>query len=250
MFHDHEEASPPRIDISACLDAVSLYDAAYHRDRGNPVAQPVEPPNIVSLWEYLWARGKRTGVELLVAGLFLTTLAAGVGVVANGIHNGYEFLRSLPKGECVTPPGTPDRMKDADDPNTCTEVIYLLSPDPLPPEWVETNLGCYASLLLVIYLSHVGSVHFLRKAKKIKTGVPIQYANTVHLPAQESLVRASQEPTQETLIRAASEPAQETLVRAASPPSTSPSVLLRSVGQGQERHEEQLVRASAESPQD
>ena len=98
-----------------------------------------------------------------------------------------------------------------------------------------------ARLLLALYFTVLGIVSFarlavpmLRQAIKADPGIPLTRANTADLPATDSLVRASQELTRETLIRAASEPVQETLVRAASPPSTLPSVLLRSVGQGQE----------------
>ena len=52
-------------------------------------------------------------------------------------------------------------------------------------------------------------------------GVPLTRANIGHLPAPDSLVRASAEPVQE-----------------------QQSVLLRAATEGMERHEEQLVRAS------
>lgn len=59
-------------------------------------------------------------------------------------------------------------------------------------------------------------------AKRMDTGVPLTLANTADLPATETLVRASSEPLQ----------AQE-------------AVLLRAVAEtGQERYEEELVRAS------
>ncbi len=58
-------------------------------------------------------------------------------------------------------------------------------------------------------------------AKQIQTGAPLTRANAADLPAPDSLVRASSEPVQ----------AQQT-------------VLLRAAEAGEERHEEQLVRAS------
>jgi hypothetical protein len=61
----------------------------------------------------------------------------------------------------------------------------------------------------------------LEKANKIDPGVPLTLANTAHLPAHDSLVRASAQPVQE----------QE-------------AVLLRAATEAQERHEEQLVRAA------
>jgi hypothetical protein len=61
---------------------------------------------------------------------------------------------------------------------------------------------------------------FFKKARRIKTGIPLTRANTADLPAPDSLVRASQEPVQ----------AQE-------------AVLLRAAAETQEKHEAQLVRA-------
>ena len=62
----------------------------------------------------------------------------------------------------------------------------------------------------------------LRQAIKVDPGVPLTRANTADLPAPDSLVRASAEPVQE-----------------------QQAVLLRAATETQERHEEQLVRASA-----
>jgi hypothetical protein len=244
MSPDKEEVPHARIDISTCLDAVNMYDAAYHRDRDNPHVPQAEPPTIVSLWEYVLAMGRKTGIGLLGSGLFLMILIATGLIVANGVHNIYEYIQSRPvirTGICPDPKAK-GIVLNADGPNTWSEP----SPYPLPPEWVENNLRLYGQLFIVIFLSHFGSVRFLRKAKQINTGVPIQYADTAHLPAHESLVRASQEPALETLVRAAEEPVQKTLVRSATPPSD----LLRSAGLGHETSSEQLVRASEGGPQD
>ena len=58
-------------------------------------------------------------------------------------------------------------------------------------------------------------------ADRVDAGVPLTRANTAALPAHESLVRAGAEPVQE-----------------------QQAVLLRAAAQTQERHKEQLVRAS------
>lgn len=60
-----------------------------------------------------------------------------------------------------------------------------------------------------------------RQAGEVKTGVPLTRHTAAHLPAPDSLVRASEQPLQ----------AQE-------------AVLLRAAAQGQETPPEQLVRAS------
>jgi hypothetical protein len=61
-----------------------------------------------------------------------------------------------------------------------------------------------------------------KQSQQVDPGIPIHRVNTADLPAPDTLVRASAEPVQE----------QQT-------------VLLRAATETQERHEEQLVRASA-----
>jgi hypothetical protein len=87
----------------------------------------------------------------------------------------------------------------------------------------------YAKFTEAMVMSGGCSIAFLyfstlavRKARKVKVGVPLTRANTADLPAPESLVRAAGEPVQE----------QQT-------------VLLRAATEGTETHEEQLLRASA-----
>ena len=213
----------PQIDITACLDAARMYNAAYHRDRHNyrpdrdnlPDVQ--EQLKIVSLWEFLLALGRRTGVKLLAEGFNLAMLAAGALMLVNGVKNVDEYVQAQPTTHTWFIAGLPHTWSEP-------------SLHPLPPGWGETNLSLYATLLVVICLGWFGSARLLRKAREIKTGVPIRYADTAHLPAQDTLVRAS------------SEPAQETLVRASELPPTPPDALLRSVGLGQETPPEQMVR--------
>ena len=231
MSHEHEEASPPRIDISACLDAARMYDATYHRDRDNPVAAPQK---VVSLWEYLWAQSIKTGAGLLGRGLLLTLLIAVVLVLANGVHNYIDYQKAQPIIHSGSPPphGLLDEANrinivlNADGPGTWSEP----SPDPLPKDWAESNTHIYLTLFWLIFFSFSGGVFCLRRAKRVKDMVPIQYADTAYLPARESLVRASQEPGQDSLVRAS-----------ALPPTPS-GMLLRSVGAGKETPPEQLVR--------
>ncbi len=54
MRDDNIATSAPRVNITACLDAVSMYDAAYHQERDayDPLAR-MPPLPIVSAWAYL-----------------------------------------------------------------------------------------------------------------------------------------------------------------------------------------------------
>ncbi len=80
---------------------------------------------------------------------------------------------------------------------------------------VFTVIGCCLYLTNKIW-DCIGN-----KVVEIDPGTPLTHANTAHLPAPDTLVRASSEPTQ----------AQQT-------------VLLRAVAAGQQTPPEQLVRAS------
>lgn len=118
---------------------------------------------------------------------------------------------------------------NADGPGTWSEV----SAYKLPADWAKINTMYYVSLLSALFLSHIAGRICLKWSRRIKTGIPIQYADTAHLSAQESLVRASQEP------------AEASLVRAAARPDASPDTLLRPLGSARETPPEQLVRAVA-----
>jgi hypothetical protein len=72
-----------------------------------------------------------------------------------------------------------------------------------------------------LFVGYMG-IRAVNRLEEIDPGVPLTRANTAHLSALDSLVRASEEPVQE-----------------------QQAVLLRAATQTQERHEEQLVRASA-----
>ena len=78
-------------------------------------------------------------------------------------------------------------------------------------------------LLTCAFFLRRAGLSIIKQASLTDSRVPLTRANTAGLPAPESLVRASSEPVQ----------AQEV-------------VLLRAAAEKQERHEEQLVRASGD----
>jgi hypothetical protein len=92
------------------------------------------------------------------------------------------------------------------------------------PSWIGFfillgNLSLLGGISL--FFGYAGQLA-IKEAKQTDPGVPLTRANTANLPAPDSLVRASAEPMQE-----------------------QQAVLLRAATETQERHEEQLVRASA-----
>jgi hypothetical protein len=90
---------------------------------------------------------------------------------------------------------------------------------------IQYHINAHNFMPLMYLLSATGGVagvSLLNKARKIVPVVPITRANTGHLPAQESLVRASEEPTRPAV----------------------PVWVLRAATESVERHEEQLVRAA------
>ena len=98
------------------------------------------------------------------------------------------------------------------------------------------HLAVDTFLLLGVFIGVVGSgsstlvyigVHSIKEARQIDPGLPLTRANTAHLPAPDSLVRASQEPPREQ---------QAVLVRPAPPTQHTPR--------------EQLVRSSASEQAD
>lgn len=103
--HEREEERTrcASINISACLEARSLYDAAYHRDRGDAVVPPPKP-QVVSLWDYLRAGGMKAGALALGRGLQLTMLLAGALIVTNGVQNVFDYQRAQPIIHIGVPP--------------------------------------------------------------------------------------------------------------------------------------------------
>jgi hypothetical protein len=237
MSPDKEQVPQPRIDISACLDAVNMYDAAYHRDRvaydharNTSVIvyqepEPSEPPILVSWWQYVWGTGVKTGAGLLGTGLFLATLLAALMIVVLFFVNVLHDLSPVEKDPYTSTQNT-QTVSKADGSNAST----ANGSDVPPTDWAEVNRRTYDILLTILVLSPIGSMVCLQRAGRIKPMVPISYANTAHLPAHESLVRASQEPRQESLVRASSQP------------PTPSGMLLRSLVKGRETSPEQLVR--------
>ena len=216
-----------QVDISACLEAVSMYNGDYHCERDNyipPVPQP-EPyvpqpnqqprprivPRLVPLWEYLCGVIVKGIDNLFRAGLWI-----GVALIlANCAQNILDVNRAQPTF----------RTRIDVDPTTHESSEHILgveaSPYPLPEDYVPVNQLLYAELVLGTILCYAARTVSRRRAQKIPVSAPITRANTAHLPAIDTLVRASTEPTQ-----------------------TQKAVLLRPALEKAERHEEQLLRAS------
>ena len=101
----------------------------------------------------------------------------------------------------------------------------------LYPDLTKMDVAIRFIIFLSLCLPLVGVVLFLlgyvgrlaiRRGRQVDPGIPFTRENTADLPAEDSLVRASEEPT----------PEQQT-------------VLLRAAVQGQETPAEELVRASS-----
>jgi len=85
-----------------------------------------------------------------------------------------------------------------------TITTYATNRGRLSPGFIVGNLPCMLLLWIV-----AGNV--VKKVKALGNVVPVTRANTADLPADESLVRASQEPAQEDqsiLLRAAADATQ------------------------------------------
>jgi hypothetical protein len=148
-----------------------------------------KPKKIVSKREYTKAIGKR---------LILITLSLALFLVALGDKNGYFVLS------------------------------YMYSVYPQNPYLkIIENSGSFGefcvffcNVLIALGLGWAG-IRTLKKARQIDPGLPRTRANIDHLPAAESLVRASEPPV-----------------------LSQQSVLLRPATHTQDRHEDQLLRPS------
>lgn len=224
MNCEKEKKQTKGIDVTACLDAVSMYNAAYHRERDNYNSSEVKhEPHIVSLGTYLWRAAMKTGTSLVGQTLMLSALLAGALIFVNGTRNLFDIARAQPT------------FHEEQRINMITKQPFIYtwfepSLYPLPKDYENTNMEIYQALVLGIFCCFIGSRLSLKRARKINVGISITHADTAHLPAKESLVRAS------------SEPARETLVRATAFPPTPPSLLLRSIGRDRGIPAEQLVR--------
>lgn len=148
-----------------------------------------KPKKIVSTREYIKAKGKR---------LMLVTLSLALFLVALDDRKGYFVLY-------------------------CLRSVYPLNPF-LKIIESSDSFGdfCvfFCTLLITLGLGWAG-IRIFKKAKQIDPGIPRIRANIDHLPAAESLVRASEPPV-----------------------LSQQSVLLRPAAATQERHEEELLRPS------
>ena len=148
-----------------------------------------KPKKIVSKREYTKAIGKR---------LILITLSIALFLVALDDRNGYFALSYLHS----VYPQNPYLDKIAYSRSFGDVCIF------------------FCNVLISLVVGWAG-IRTFKKARQIDPGLPRTRANIDHLPAAESLVRASE------------------------PPVLSPqSVLLRPATYTQERHEEQLLRPS------
>lgn len=211
-----EKTGSTRVDISACMEAAHMYNADYHRERHNymPTAEGQET-RVVSLGEYVLGYTVKIGTSLVGRVLMVWVLLAGALILANCIKNYNDVERAQPIYHEET---HIDARTQKPFVSTWTEKSQF----PLPDNYVQMNVRIYETLVLGLVLGCVASRFSLKRARKINVGIPLSNANTAHLPAADTLVRASAEPMQ----------AQQ-------------NVLLRVALEGQKRHEEQLVRASS-----
>ena len=94
MSYAQEDKQHNQIDITACLDAVNMYDAAYHRDRGN--CGTVMEQQIVSLGTYLWNAARKSGASLVGQGLLLAVVVAIGLICVNSARNIFDVARAQP----------------------------------------------------------------------------------------------------------------------------------------------------------
>ena len=216
-------------DIAACLEAVSMYNADYHRDRDNyKPSVPQFQPQIVPIWQYLWGMFVKSSTSLLGQILLVGVCTGVVLILANCARNFYDVDRAQP---VVRTEIRIDLKTKKPYEFTWTEKSLY----PLTDGYAQSNLNIYALLLSSTALCYAASRFSLRRARQINVGVPLTYANTAHLPAVETLVRASVEPTQ---VQATA------LLRAGVMPTHS-AQLVRPATYGAGQHEEQLLRTSA-----
>ena len=226
-----------RVDITACLEAVSMYNASYHRERDG-IEDVYEKPEYVSVQEHVLAQANKTGASLLSQACIAFMGLALLLIVANVVRNIGEYQAAQPAVNASvtepTPYGVPIKT-EAPEPLRGPITTYP-AVVPLPPDWVLINLEIDFALLGLCGLSYLSAIAFKRSSDEIHPGIPIRPANTADLPASDSLVRASEEPRQ--LQR-------NVLLRSGAPP-LMPEQLLRPAAYGEEKQPEQLVRAVTE----
>lgn len=192
MNCEQEEKQNKGIDVTACLDAVSMYNADYHRERDNYNPSEVkQEPHIVSLGTYLWRAVMKTGTNFVGQTLMLWTLLAGALIIVNGARNVFDIARAQPTYH-------EEQRTNIITNQPYTYTWWEASRYPLPEDYEHTNTQIYQALVLGIVCCIIGSRLSFRRARKINVGISITHADTAYLPARESLVRASSEPAQET----------------------------------------------------
>ena len=189
-----------RAAVTPFLEALR-YDAAFHYNRGKPLPPPIVPKS--TFWKALWRRTTANvwGTALLLLALAFFSRAAIHAYTDIGVYNAAQ-----PQIIEVTETHVGDITQSPPQIHTVTVLREVPSTMPLPKDWEETTLKAYLRFLLIIGVcSYLGAAG-LRRAGTIETGVPVTSANTGHLPAVESLVRASSRPVEadpRMLLRAA-----------------------------------------------
>lgn len=188
-----------RAAVTPFLEALR-YDAAFHYNRGKPLPPPIVPK--ATFWKALW---RRTTVNLWGTALLLLALAF-FSRAALHAYTDIEVYNAAQPQMVETAQFSSKTVYGALSGPIVMVWREVPSTMPLPKDWEENTLKKYARLLLLAgscgYLGLAG----LRRAGTIETGVPVTSANTGHLPAVESLVRASSRPVQaepRMLLRAA-----------------------------------------------
>ncbi len=154
----------------------------------------------------------------------LAALLSGALICANGARNLYDMDRA----ETIV---HEEKRYNLDTREFYLYVWYEASPYPLPAGYEAANLHIYKTLTAGVFVFGMAGRFGVKRARKISVGIPLHRADTAHLPADTSLVRASQEPGRESLVRAAARP------------SDLPDTLLRPAASRPEEHTEQLVRS-------
>ena len=84
-----------RIDITACLEAVNMYDADYHRERDGNL-DGCQQPEYVSVAEHVWAKVYKTSNSLLGYGFLALMGIAALLIVTNVVHSIGEYMAAQP----------------------------------------------------------------------------------------------------------------------------------------------------------
>ena len=217
-------SAPPRIAVTQHLDALHMYDAAYHQRRmlDEEIQEEDIPsnvkPRLVTWGVYVGTvivrasvrvvRRLRSILSLTVIGLMALNITINV-IEWNASQQTYDQVNVLVNAQ------------DPYIPNyDYYSVPHIVSKSvPMPSNWMELNLGIYISLLVMLNVLRRAGRKSASRTQDIIPVLPATRANMLQLTAEESLVRSSARPTDAdtgVLLRAAtyqSETPVEHLVR-------------------------------------